>query len=106
MAAVRTEEHVVAAAAVLGRARTPLTGLFLDLPFQEVGQERREVDGQAGFPAGAAVRVVLGREPMECAADLAQLPLDVDLVVADVLAFEADRLPPAHSFSASLLPVA
>ena len=33
---------------------------------------------------------------MERAADLAELPLDVDLVVVDVVAFQADRLAPPH----------
>ena len=81
VAAVRAEEHVLPAAAVLGGAGAPLPGLACDLAGQQVGQERREVDGQAGFPVGAAVGVVLRREPVEPAADLAELPLDVDLVV-------------------------
>ena len=33
---------------------------------------------------------------MERAPDLAQLPLDVDLIVVDVVAFQADRLAPPH----------
>ena len=97
VAAVRAEEHVVPAAAVLRGAGAPWAGLFLDLAGQQVGQERREVDGEAGFPVGAAVGVVLRREPVEGAADLAELPLNVDLVVADVVAFEADRLAPAQA---------
>ena len=97
VAAVRAEEHVLPAAAVLRRAGAPLPGLGFDLPGEQVGQERREVDGQAGFPVGAAVGVVLRREPVERAADLAELPLDVDLIVVDVIAFEADRLAPAQA---------
>jgi len=34
---------------------------------------------------------------VEGAADLAELPLDVDLVLMDLVAFQADRLAPAHS---------
>ena len=95
--AVRAEEHVLPAAAMLVCAGAALLGLGLDLPGEQVGQERREVDGQAGFPVGAAVGVVFGREPVERAPDLAELPLDVDLVVVNVVAFEADRLAPAQA---------
>jgi len=35
------EEHVLPAAAVLGRTGASLPGLGFDLPFQEVSQERR-----------------------------------------------------------------
>jgi hypothetical protein len=52
MAAVRTEEHIVPAAAMLARTGPPLPGLGLDLLGQQVRQERREVDGQAGFQWG------------------------------------------------------
>jgi len=41
VAAVRAEEHVLPAAAVLGRTGASLPGLGFDLPFQEVSQERR-----------------------------------------------------------------
>jgi len=105
VAAVGAQEHVLPTAAVLGRAGAPRPGLGLDLPGKQLGQERREVDGQAGFPVRAAVGVVLGREPVEGAADLAELPFDVDLVVVDVVAFQADRLAPADPFSGDPQPV-
>ena len=97
VAAVGAEEHVLPAAAVLGGAGAPWVGLFLDLPGQQVAQELGEVDRQAGLPVRAAVGVILRREPVKRAPDLAELPLDVDLVVVDVVALQADRLAPAQA---------
>jgi hypothetical protein len=51
-----------------------------------------EVDGQAGLAVRAAVGVVLGREPVKPAAELAELPLDMDLAEADVVALQVDGL--------------
>src|SRR5450755_267947 len=71
--------------------------LPLELAGDQLVQERREVDGQARLPARAAVGVVLGRKPVENAANLAELPLDVDLAGADVVALQADRLAPPQA---------
>jgi hypothetical protein len=76
-----------ATAAVLGRATARLAGVVLDLRGEQHGQERREVDGKAGIPFRAAVRIVLGREPVEPALEFAQLPFDVDLLRLGVLVF-------------------
>ena len=46
VAAVRAEEDVVAASAVLAGAGAPLDGLGLDLAGDHLGEERREVDGK------------------------------------------------------------
>ena len=83
VAAVRAGEHVVPAAAVLRGAGAPVPGLAFELAGEQPGQERREVHGQAWFPVRAAVGVVLRREPVERAPDLAQLPFDVDLIGVD-----------------------
>jgi hypothetical protein len=72
---------------VLGGAGARVPWLALDLAVEQVGQERRQVDGQARFPGRAAVRVVLGREPVEGAAKLTELPLDVDLAGVRVPGF-------------------
>src|SRR5215471_4917580 len=61
------------------------------------GRNTREVDRQARFPGRAAVGVVLGREPVEGAAELSELPLDVDLAGVRVPGFQADRLAPAQA---------
>jgi len=52
MAAVGAEEHVLSAAAMLRSAGALPAVLGLDLAGQQLGQERREVDGQARFPLG------------------------------------------------------
>jgi hypothetical protein len=44
MTAVRAKEHVAPGAAVLLGAGAPLTRLGLDLPGQQFGEERRQVD--------------------------------------------------------------
>jgi hypothetical protein len=54
--------------------------LARDLAGEERGEERRQIDGEAGFPVGAAVGVILRRQPVEGAPDLPELPLDVDLI--------------------------
>ena len=60
-------------------------------------KKRRQIDGEAGFPVGAAVGVILRRQPVEGASDFTELPLDVDLTGVEVLAFEADRFAPPHA---------
>ena len=64
---------------------------------QQAGQEGGEVDGQAGLPGRTAVGVVLGRQPVKDAVDLAELPFDMNLALAEVVTFEADGLPPAQA---------
>src|ERR1700734_3476920 len=71
VAAVGSEEHVPAAAFVLAGATAWLTRMVLDLVFEHLGQKRRKVDRQTGIPVGAAVGVVLGREPVEPAFEFA-----------------------------------
>jgi len=83
-----------------------LAGLDHDLPGEERSKKRRQVDGEAGFPVGAAVGVIFRRQPVERAFDLTELPLDVDLTGVEVTAFQADRLAPAQAFSRVLLAVA
>src|ERR1022692_1471759 len=75
------------------------TGFFLPLELagDQLVQERREIDGQARLPVRAAVGVVLGRKPVENAANLAELPFDVDLAGARVVALQADRLAPPQA---------
>ena len=97
MTAVRAEERITTGPAVLCYAGARVPGLALDLAGEQPGQERREVDGQAWFPGRAAVGVVLGREPVEGAAKLPELPLDVDLAGVRVPGFQADRLAPAQA---------
>jgi hypothetical protein len=94
--AVWAEEYIAAGPAVLCHARAWVPWLVLDLAGEQVGQERREVDGKAWFPGWAAVGVVFGREPVEGATELTKLPLDVDLAGRCVLGFQADRFTPAH----------
>src|SRR5262249_14437562 len=96
VAAVRTEEHVAPSPAVLAHAGAWVPWLALDLAVEEGAQERRQVDRQAWVPGPAAVGVVLGREPGEAPAQLAKLPLDVDLGGVRVPGFQADRLAPAQ----------
>jgi len=88
--AVRAKEHVVPAAAVLPDACAPLRRLALDLLGEQLGEERREVNGQTWLPVRAAVGVVLRRQPVKHAPELAQLPLDVDLFPLHKLALQAD----------------
>jgi hypothetical protein len=92
VAAVGAEEHVMPAAAVLPGACAPLRRLGLDLPGEQLGKERREVDGQARLPVRAAIGIVFRRQPVKRAPELAQLPLDVDLVPLHKLALQADDL--------------
>jgi hypothetical protein len=103
VAAVRAEEDIEAGPAMMGHAGARVPWLALDLAGEQLGQER-EVDRQARFPGRAAVGVVLGREPVEGAPELAELPLDVDGVLVGVLAFQADRLTPAHLRARALGP--
>jgi hypothetical protein len=72
-------------------ACAPLRRLGLDLPVEQLGEER-EVDWQARLPVGAPVGIVLRRQPVKRAPELAQLPLDVDLVPLHKLALQADDL--------------
>jgi hypothetical protein len=95
--AVRAEEYVSAGAAVLGGAGARVPWLALDLAIKQAGQERRQVDRQARFPGRAAIGVVLRREPVEGAAKLPKLPLNMDLAGVRVSGFQADRLAPAHA---------
>jgi hypothetical protein len=99
VAAVRAEEDVPATAAMLGGAYAAFgrQALGLRLAGEQGGQERRQVNRQAGLPGRGAVGVVLGRQPVEDAAELAELPLDVDRFGVEVLAFQADRLTPPHT---------
>ena len=97
VAAVGSEEDVPAAAAVLGGAATRWLEVGLGLAGEQAGQERRQVDRETRLPGGAAVGVVLGREPVEAAVEFAELPLDVDLARVEVVAFEADRLASAQT---------
>ena len=97
VAAVGAEEDVPAAAAVLGGAAAGRMRVVLDLAGEQAGEERRQVDRETWLPGGAAVGVVLGREPVEPAVEFAELPLDVDLAGVEVVAFQADRLAPAQA---------
>jgi hypothetical protein len=91
--AVRAEEHVTASPAVLGHVRARIPWLALGLPSEQPGQERREIDRQARFPVGASARVVLGRQPVERAPELAKLPLNVNLAGVYALVFQAEVSP-------------
>jgi hypothetical protein len=95
VAAVGAQEHVPACAAKLRGARAPLLATGLELPGEQVIQERRKVHGQPRLEPGAAVGVVFGREAVEPAVDLVELPFDVDLA-GDVVSLQADRLTPAQ----------
>src|SRR5215470_18632312 len=97
VAAVGAEEHVLPAAAVPGGAGAWLAGLAHHLAGEERDEKRRQVDGEAGFPMGTAVGVILGRQPVEGAPDLAELPLDVDLTGVEVTALQADRFAPPQA---------
>jgi hypothetical protein len=97
MPVVRGGEHVPAAAAVLRDAGAPPSRGALGLPGEQGGQERWQVDRQAWLPVGAAVGVVLGRDPVELAADLADLPFDPDLAGAQVAVLQADDLAPPQA---------
>ncbi len=96
VAAVRTQEHVPAGAAVLRGARAPLLAAGLELAGEQVVQERREVDREPRLESGAAVGVILRREAVEPAVDLVELPFDVDLAGVGVVALQADRFTPAQ----------
>ncbi len=95
--AVGTKEDVQAGAAVLPGAGALLVRVVLDLAGEQLVEECGQVDGQARFPAGAAVGIILGREPVESAVDLAELPLDVQLASAGVAAFQPDGLAPPQA---------
>jgi hypothetical protein len=97
VAAVPAEEEVPAAAAVLGGAAAGRMLVVPDLAAEQAGQERRQVDRETRLPGWAAVGVVLGREPVEPAVELAELPFDVDLARVEAAAFEADGLAPAQA---------
>ena len=58
---VRTEEHVVPAAAMLVGAGAPPAGMVLDLERDQVLKEPGKVDGQLRLPRRAAVGVILRR---------------------------------------------
>ncbi len=81
----------------LGGAAAWRMRVSLDLAGEQFGEERWEVDGQAGLPGQAAVRVILGQEPVKPAVELAELSLDVDLAGVEVVAFKADRLTPSQA---------
>ena len=97
VAAVRAEEHVPAAAAMLGGTSTRWMGVGLDVAGDQVGEERREVDGQAGLPVRAPVGVIFRRQTVELAVEFAELPFDVDLGRVSVGVFQADRLAPPQA---------
>jgi hypothetical protein len=78
VAAVGAEEDVPAASIVLGGAGAPPLRVSPGLGGQQLGEERRHVYRQEWLVVRAAVGVVLRREPVETAADLPELPLDVD----------------------------
>jgi hypothetical protein len=77
VAAVRSEEHVPAAAAVQAGATAWLAGMILDLGGEQLGEEGRKVNGEVWLPVRAAVRVVPRRKALEPALQLVQLPLDM-----------------------------
>jgi hypothetical protein len=77
MPTVRAEEYVPAAAAMLSDAGARLPWMALYLGSQRVGEKGRKIDRQMWLPVGAPVRVVLRRQPVELAPDLAEVPLDV-----------------------------
>ena len=58
--AVGTKEDVQAGAAVLPGAGALLVRVVLDLAGEQLVEECGQVDGQARFPAGAAVGIILG----------------------------------------------
>ena len=69
----------------------------MDLALEQAVEKWREVDGELRLPSGAAVGVVFGREPVEPAVDLVELPFNVDLAREDVAALQADRLTPVQA---------
>ncbi|HLX48995.1 MAG TPA: hypothetical protein VKS82_11735 [Streptosporangiaceae bacterium] len=73
VAAVGAQEQVASAAAVLRGAGTLPAGLGLGwgLAGEQGVEEGWQVDGQAGFPGGAAVGVVFGWQAVEGGPDLA-----------------------------------
>jgi hypothetical protein len=95
--AVGAAEDVAAGAAVHGLAGAGVVGVFLYLAGEELGEERGQVDGDAWFLGGGTVGIVLGRQAEEAAAQLAELPFDVDLVGVEVVALQADDLAPAQA---------
>jgi hypothetical protein len=74
---VGADEEELAAAPMFAGTCTELIRVHLHLPGEQVIEERRQVNRQAGFPVPASVRVILGRQPVEHAVDLPQLPLNV-----------------------------
>jgi len=76
MTTARSGEYVQAAAAVLGDARALPQGLPGDLLGQQVSEEWREIERHRA-PVLAAVRVILGRQPMKLT-QFAKLPFQVD----------------------------
>jgi hypothetical protein len=96
VAAVWAEEDVPAASLVLGGAGAVLTGMLACLGGQQPGEEEREVDWRQRLHVHAAVGVVFRREPVEAAADLPELPLDVDQRREEQIALQAGRLAPPH----------
>ena len=106
VATVGAEEYVVSAAAMLSGAGAPPAGMIPYLERDQVLQEPGKVDGQLRLPLRAAVGAVLGREPVEPAVELAELPFDMDLARAEVVAFQADRFAPPQAFSGGPKPVA
>jgi hypothetical protein len=81
---------------VLGGAWATPAGAGLELAGERVVKERREVDGQSRLEPGAAVGVVLGREPMAPAVNLVELPFNVDLAGVGVVALQTDGLTPTQ----------
>ena len=96
VAPARAEEDVLAAAVVLAVARARRMQMVPDLPGDQLVEEWREIDGQTGLPARAAVGVVLRRQPVKPAAELEELPFEVDLAGPDEVALQAYGLAPAH----------
>src|SRR6266702_4710759 len=97
MPAVRPEEDVSAAAAVLADASAWLVRMISDLAGDHFGEESGKVNGEAGLPARATVGVVLGRDPVKLAVEFAELPFDVDLAREGEVALQADRLAPPEA---------
>ncbi|HET9895172.1 MAG TPA: hypothetical protein VFQ44_09575 [Streptosporangiaceae bacterium] len=94
--AVRAQKKILAAASVRRDAAAVARGGVLGLRGEQAGEESGQVDREAGFPVGAAVGIVFGREPVEGPVDFAELPFDMDLAAVQVRAFQADALSPSQ----------
>ena len=93
---VRASEQVTAAALVRACALAPASGDRPCLAGEHGGEERGQVDRDSRLPVERAVGVVLGRQPVELAVELAQLPLHVDQCRLQKLAFQTHGLAPSH----------